>query len=187
MRDRRRLVGVAAVAALLVSGCGQRVADPGASATISAPTSSATSSPPAVHSAASDARNSASSVDLRRVTVDVTASEVTVGLGFYAPVSFDCGSVAVQLGPRNLVVLARRKGALQATAYQGVAPGHRTVTGHPAVTRAGNLELNLGVRRSLVPAFDAHGWWVAPSLDSGCGLAGTYDRVPDRGRVLPRH
>jgi hypothetical protein len=151
----------------------------------SAPTTAARSA----ISAASDAKNPQSAIDLRRVRVTVTQHRVTVVTRFYGKPSFDCGYVDYSLGVLNdvRVTEAGRTPRLRATSYRGAVGQPQTVTGHPTVVRLSGSLIKFVVPRADVSDFKRYGAWTVLSTYTGCGLAGSYDSIPERGRVKPAH
>jgi len=182
LRNLRVLAGGGALA-VLAAGCGTQA--PGDNTAV--PGSASPTSPALAVSAASDAKNSDSTLDLRRVQVKVATHRVTIVTRFYNVPSFDCGYVDYSLGVLNDVRVVKGKSGLRATAYRGRANGQQTVTGHPSVVRLSDSTIKVVVRRSNVFDFRTHGAWTALSTDTGCGLAGVYDSIPERGRIRPAH
>jgi hypothetical protein len=181
---RRCLAGLGASVLLAGStvACGTRTTYPTAR---SVPTAAARP----VVSGASDARNPQSAIDLRRVQVTVTEHRVTVVTRFYGKTSFDCGFVDYSLGFLNdvRVTKAGSTGRLRATTYRGAVGQPQTVMGHPTLVRLSGSLIKFVVPRKEVPDYTTNGAWTVLSTYTGCGLAGSYDSIPERGRVSPTH
>ena len=182
MRRSLAVLGASVLLAGSTVACGTRTTDPTAR---SVPT--ATAGP--VISAASDGRNPRSAVDLRRVQVRVTEHRVTVVTRFYGKTSFDCGFVDYSLGVLDDVRVAKAgsTGRLRATIYRAALGQPKSVRGHPRVVRVSGSLIKFVVPRREVADFKTNDAWTVLSTYTGCGLAGSYDSIPERGRVSPEH